>query len=128
LIPALEHNTLATIFSRTVEYQADRSAPFSVWGLYGGLHPEQVAVEVLAVVLALALAVVPRRDDLIGLCACAAAVLIAVELGASYWFYLYIPWFFGPAIAALLGVCEAPRARVSGSSLWLSPSGGVRTG
>ncbi|MGA2006171.1 MAG: glycosyltransferase 87 family protein [Solirubrobacteraceae bacterium] len=125
-IPALEHNTLGTIWSRTIAYQADRSAPFSIWGLYGGLRAEQVAVQVLAVVLALALAVLPRRDDLIGLCACAAAILIAVELGASYWFYLYIPWFFGPAIVALLGVYDAPVSRGRPASVWVRPS--VRAG
>jgi hypothetical protein len=125
-IPALEHNTLATIYSRTVGYQADRSAPFSIWGLYGGLRLEQVAVQALAVVLALALAVAPRRDDLIGLCACAAAILIAVELGVSYWFYLYIPWFFAPAIVALLAVYEVPQPRGSHASLWLRPSGAMR--
>jgi hypothetical protein len=78
-------------------------------------------------VLAVALAVLPRRADLIGLCACAAAILIAVQLGVSYWFYLYIPWFFGPAIVVLLG---AP-ALVSGtgrSSLWLRPAGAPRPG
>jgi glycosyl transferase family 87 len=120
-IPALEHNTLATIWSRTIAYQADRTAPFSIWGLYGGLRAEQVAVQVLAVVLALALAALPRRDDLIGLCACAAAILIAVELGASYWFYLYVPWFFGPAIVALLGVYDAPASRGRATSRWVRP-------
>jgi hypothetical protein len=28
-------------------------------------------------------------------------VLIAVELAAEHWFYLYIPWFFGLALAGL---------------------------
>ena len=102
-IPALAHDTLATIYSRTVGYQADRSAPFSIWGLYGGLHTEQTIVQLFAIGLAGALAVLPRRADLIGLCAAAAAILIAVQLGVNYWFYLYIPWFFAPAIVALLG-------------------------
>jgi len=105
-IPALAHDSLATIYSRTVAYQADRSAPFSIWGLYGGLHTGRTIVQVFAIVLAVALAVLPRRDDLVGLCACSAAILIAVQLGVNYWFYLYIPWFFGPAAVALLG---APR-------------------
>jgi hypothetical protein len=102
-IPALAHDTLATIYSRTVAYQADRSAPFSIWGLYGGLHTEQTIVQLFAVALAGALALLPRRADLIGLCACSAAIVIAVELGVNYWFYLYIPWFFAPAIVVLLG-------------------------
>ena len=102
-IPALAHDTLATIYSRTVAYQADRSAPFSIWGLYGGLRTEQTIVQLFAVALAGALALLPRRADLIGLCACSAAIVIAVELGVNYWFYLYIPWFFAPAIVVLLG-------------------------
>jgi hypothetical protein len=80
---------------------------------------------VLAVLLALAVALAPRRDDEIGLCAAAAAVLIAVQLGVSYWFYLYIPWFFAPAIVALLGIYEPPR-RGPRLSLWLPPSGSLR--
>ena len=124
-IPALAHNSLAEIFDRTVQYQADRSAPFSIWGLYGGLGAEQLAVQLLAGLLALAVAVMPRRDDEIGLCAAAAAILIAVQLGVSYWFYLYIPWFFAPAVVALLGIYEPPRQGPR-LSVWLPPSGSLR--
>jgi Glycosyltransferase family 87 len=113
-IPALEHNSLSEIYDRTVAYQADRHAPFSIWGLYGGLRAEQVAVQLLAVALIVAVALVPRRDDLVGLAACAAAVLIAVELGVTYWFYLYIPWFFAPAAVALLGRGADDRRAVGG--------------
>ncbi|MCA1689023.1 MAG: hypothetical protein LC720_00785 [Actinobacteria bacterium] len=28
--------------------------------------------------------------------------MIALQLGVTHWFYLYIPWFFAPAIIALL--------------------------
>jgi hypothetical protein len=111
-IPALAHDSLHTIFQRTVEYQDNRGSPFSVWGLYGGLHGVQTAVQVAAVVLALALAVTPRRPDLVGLAAACAAILIAVQLGVEHWFYLYIPWFFGLAMIALLGARPArPRRR-----------------
>jgi hypothetical protein len=74
-----------------------------VWGLYGGLGRLQTAVQAAAVVLALALALLPRRDDLVGLAAACAAVLIATQLGIEHWFYLYIPWFFGLVMLALLG-------------------------
>jgi hypothetical protein len=111
LIPALDHNTLTTIFSRSVTYQADRVAPFSVWGLYGGLRGVQVAVQALAVAFALGLAL-QRREDPLRLAAALAAILIAVELGVTYWFYLYIPWFFAPAAVALLGGARfEPRLR-----------------
>jgi hypothetical protein len=101
-IPALRHDTLHTIYERTIEYQANRGSPFSVWGLYD-LHGFEQAVELLAVALALVLAVVPRRADLVGLAAACGAVIIALQLGIEHWFYLYIPWFFPLAIIALLG-------------------------
>jgi hypothetical protein len=104
--PALAHNTLQTIYRRTVGYQAGRSTPFSPWGLYRGLRTWQVIVQILAVALAVAVALLPRRDDLVGLAACAAALIIALQLGAGYWFYLYIPWFFGAAVVALFAGYE----------------------
>jgi hypothetical protein len=103
-IPALTHDSLHTIYERTIEYQANRGSPFSVWGLYGGLHGVQTAVQVAAVLLALALAVLPRRPDVVGLAAACAAIVIAVQLGVEHWFYLYIPWFFPLVMIALLGV------------------------
>ena len=44
-----------------------------------------------------------------GLAAACAAILIGVQLGIDHWFYLYIPWFFGLAMLALLGARVAPR-------------------
>jgi len=112
-VPALAHDSLHTIYERTLVYQAHRESPFSVWGLYGvspsggpaahWLSSVQLAVELGALALAFALALLPRRADLVGLAACAAAILIAVQLGIDHWFYLYIPWFFGLAMLALLG-------------------------
>jgi hypothetical protein len=101
-IPALIHDSPHTIFERTLVYQANRGSPFSVWGLYG-LPGLQRVVQLAAVALALALAAVPRRDDLVGLAAACAAVVIAVQLGIDHWFYLYIPWFFPLVMIALLG-------------------------
>jgi hypothetical protein len=101
-IPAFSNDSLHTIYERTILYQSNRGSPFSVWGLYGGLHGLQLAVQLAAVALALALAAAPRRDDLVGLAAACAAVIIAVQLGIDHWFYLYIPWFFGLVMIALL--------------------------
>ncbi len=102
-IPVFTHDDLSTVWQRTLVYQANRGSPFSVWGLWGGLGGAQAAVEVAALALALVLAVLPRRADVVGLAAAAAAILVAVQLGADHWFYLYIPWFFAPLIVALLG-------------------------
>ena len=127
-IPALTHDSLHTIFERTLAYQADRQSPFSIWGLYGSPPASparplfayaQAAVQIAALALAVAVAVLPRRPDLVGLGATAAAVLIAVQLGVDHWFYLYIPWFFGLAMLALLGQfswSDAEPAAPSGSA------------
>jgi hypothetical protein len=99
---ALSHDSLHTIYERTIVYQSNRGSPFSVWGLYG-LHAPERVVEIAAAVLALVLAVVPRRPDLVGLAAACAAVILAEQLGIEHWFYLYIPWFFPLVMIALLG-------------------------
>jgi hypothetical protein len=106
-IPALDHNSLHTIYERTIAYQSDRGSPFSVWGLYG-LHGLEHGVEIAAVAFALLLAVVPRRADLVGLAAACAATIIALQLGIEHWFYLYIPWFFPLVMLALLGRLSDP--------------------
>jgi hypothetical protein len=106
-IPALSHDSLHAIYERTIVYQSKRESPFSAWGLYGWHGAERV-VEAAAVVAALALALVPRRSDLVGLAAACGAVMLLVELGLEHWFYLYIPWFFGLVIVALLGSLSDP--------------------
>jgi hypothetical protein len=97
---------LGLFYDRTLGFQADRAAPFSIWGLHD-LPGLQRAVQVGGVLLALVVAVLPRRRDLAGLCALCAAVLIALQLGAAYWFYLYLVWFFPLVMLGLL----APRSR-----------------
>jgi hypothetical protein len=109
-IPAFTHDSLHTIYERTLAYQSDRESPFSIWGLYSGLNYFQAAVQGAAIVFAVSVAVLPRRADLVGLGATAAAVLIAVQLGIDHWFYLYIPWFFGLVMLALLGQFNWPRS------------------
>jgi hypothetical protein len=110
-IPALSHDSLHTIYERTFAYQSDRASPFSVWGLYGGLGGWEAAVQIAAVVLAVLLAVIPRRADVVGLAAACAVVIIALQLGIEHWFYLYIPWFFPLVLIALLGRYGPPLRR-----------------
>jgi hypothetical protein len=112
LIPALAHDSLRTIYQRTIEYQGNRGSPFSVWGLYGLRTLEHVA-EGLAFALAIILALVPRREDTVGLAAGCAAILLGAELAIEHWFYLYIPWFFPLVMIALLGRYAVPLKRSS---------------
>lgn len=101
-LPAFAHDSLHTIYERTIAYQSERDSPFSVWGLYG-LRSEQHVFEILVVLFACAVALVPRRQDMVGLAAGCGAVVIAVELALEHWFYLYVPWFFPLVMLALLG-------------------------
>ena len=64
-----------------------------------------------AAVLAIVVAFVPRRRTLPQIAALAAAVLIAIQLSVDHWFYLYIPWFFGPLAIAL--AASVPRERLA---------------
>ena len=109
-LPVLLQNNLSAFWQDSVVYQASRSAPFSVWGLYGGLSIEQHLVQGAGVALGLLVAVFPRRRDIVTVAALAAAVIIALQLGVTYWFYLYIVWFFPLVIVALFGSVESAGA------------------
>jgi hypothetical protein len=103
----LSHN-LSAFWRDTLSYQATRPAPFSIWGLWGHLKVLQRIVQGAAVGLAVVVAFVPRRRGLVEVAALGGAVLIALQLGVTYWFYLYIVWFLPLVIVALLGA--QPRA------------------
>jgi hypothetical protein len=92
---------LGSFYERTVQSQLDRESPFSVWGQAGSLEWLQTMAKALAIGLAVIVAFIPRRRSVPRIAALAAAILIAVQITAEHWFYLYIPWFFGLLITAL---------------------------
>jgi Glycosyltransferase family 87 len=110
LVLVLAYGGLHEFYDRTLSFQGSRDSPFSIWGLYGW-DTAQAIVQGAAVLLAVAVAFLPRRRDVIGLSALAAAVLIALQLGVTHWFYLYLVWFLGPALLAFLGDAEPERRR-----------------
>jgi hypothetical protein len=103
MVPVFLQGDLGLFWDRTLGFQETRGSPFSVYGLLGGLGTLQAAVKIGAIALAVLVAFVPRRRDLVTLAALGGAVLIAVQLGVTHWFYLYIVWFFPLAMIALLG-------------------------
>lgn len=114
LVPvAILDEGLRDFVARTAGFQLDRDSPFSVWGLWSW-EAAQRAVQAAGVALAVAVAFVPRRRDLASLCALSAAVLLAFQIGASHWFYLYVVWFLAPLLAAVL-VHHAPAHADGGS-------------
>ncbi len=108
---------LREVYDRTVGYQASRPSPFSVWGQSESLGWLQTAVQAGAVGLALTVAVVPRRRGPLQVAALGAAVTIAVQLGVTHWFYLYVAWFAPFALVALLGPYRRPAAPRSAPAL-----------
>jgi hypothetical protein len=103
MIPVLAQHRFALFYDRTIAFQNGRDAPFSVWGTWGWPEGLRTAIQAAAVLFALVVAVLPRRRDVIGLAALAAAILISLQLGITYWFYLYVVWFFPLVLVALIG-------------------------
>jgi hypothetical protein len=91
----------ATFFERTIANQVDRDSPFSVWGQVPSLGWLQAVVQAATIGLAVLVAFVPRRRTLPQIAALAAAVLIAAQLTADHWFYLYIVWFLPGVLVAI---------------------------
>jgi hypothetical protein len=102
--PFIPEGGLRELYDRTLGYQLDRGSPFSIWGQDAGLDGVWTAVKVLAVVLAAGVAFVPRRKSAVQVAALGAAVLIAFQLTASHWFYLYIVWFTPFVLVALFAL------------------------
>jgi len=94
--------SLSTMYDRTVGFQAERGSPFSIWGMYE-LSGLQDLWQAVAVALALALPLLRRRPDVVGLAACAAAILLGLQLGVTHWFYLYLAWVAPLVLLAGLG-------------------------
>jgi hypothetical protein len=102
VVPFLSDGGFRELYDRTLGYQVGRPSPFSIWGQEQGLEPLHTAVKVAVVGLALLVAFVPRRRTPVQVAALAAAVLVALEIAATHWFYLYVVWFAPLALVALL--------------------------
>jgi hypothetical protein len=103
MLPVLLNHNLRAFWHDTIAYQAGRTSPFSIWGLWGGLGVEQHLVQGAIVALAIAVMFVPRRRGLVEVAALSAAIMIALQLGTGYWLFSYIVWFFAPLVVALFG-------------------------
>jgi hypothetical protein len=100
LLPVALGDGLGTFYDRTLGFQADRGSPFSLWGLYD--LRGRTLVLAGALLLAVAVAFVPRRRDPVAVAALGAATLIALQLALEHWFYLYLVWFLPLVFVALV--------------------------
>jgi hypothetical protein len=111
------------VYDRTIGYQLSRESPFSIWGQVEALEPLHVALMAATALLALAVAVFPRRRSLPQVAALAAAVVIAVQLVVTHWFYLYAVWFLPLVLVALLAPIALRGREPLGPGLELDPGG-----
>ena len=93
---------LSQFWERTVQSQLDRDSPFSVWGQIYDLGSLQTIAKAGVVALGVIVAFFPWRRTLVQIAALSAALIIAVELVLEHWFYLYIPWFLGAMLLAMV--------------------------
>jgi hypothetical protein len=110
VIPFLPPGGVREFYDHTLGYQAARSSPFSVWGQAPSIHFLQSVERVGTALLAFAVALWPRRKTPVQIAALAAAVVIAVQLGAAHWFYFYVVWFLPLVLAASFSAQRAPSA------------------
>ncbi len=102
MLPVLLKSDLKPFWDDSILYQSDRTTPFSVWGLWGGLGWLQSLLQGAVVALALGAAFVPSRRTVVDVAALGAGILIALQLTLNYWLYPYIVWFLPLALVALV--------------------------
>ncbi len=112
--PFIPDGGLRELYDRTFGYEASRGSPFSVWGLAPSLDFLRTAARVATVGLALGVAIYPRFKSPLQVAALAAAVMIAVQVSATHWFYFYVVWFLPFVLVAAFGA-QRP---IAPSRLW----------
>jgi hypothetical protein len=113
-LPFVPDGGLRQVYDRTLGFQTGRHSPFSIWGQQPGLEWLHTVVKVAAVGLALLVAVVPRRRTPAQVAALGAAVLIALQLAATHWFYLYVAWFAPLVLVALFAAYRTDEGKGPG--------------
>lgn len=93
-------------------FQFTRASPHTLWGVFGSVPFQQLA-EAATLALVAGVAVRLRHDsslaqDTTRLAALIAAVLLGLQISASYWNYMYLVW---TAPFIVLGLFARPAAR-----------------
>jgi hypothetical protein len=94
-------------------FQLARRSPHTLWTFVGGVPLEQLAqAGTLALIVGATLQI--RRDPALAssrrrLAALSCAILLALQVSANYWSYMYLVWVF-PLIALGLGSAHRPQA------------------
>ncbi|HEY7950884.1 MAG TPA: glycosyltransferase 87 family protein [Solirubrobacterales bacterium] len=127
LWPALDPG-LSTFYDRTIDYQAGRDSPFSIWGQVAGLEPLRIAILAAVGALSVFLAFRPRRKSLVQVAALGAALLIGVQLTMQHWFYLYIVWFYPLLLVGCLDLEDRCSVELPGERIGECAKSRIRKG
>jgi hypothetical protein len=109
IVPFLPPGGVHQFYDHTLGFQLGRESPFSIWGQEPSLEWLQTALKLVAVNLAVILLLFPARKEPVQVAALAAAVLIAFQLPAVHWFYLYVVWFAPLVLVALFTLHDTLR-------------------
>jgi hypothetical protein len=101
MLPVLIKHDLHFFWRDSIQYQADRSSPFSIWGLWGGLGVEQHLLQGVVVACGAGVYFLPARRNLVQVAALAGALLIALQMTITYWLYPYLVWFVPMVFVAI---------------------------
>ena len=101
MLPVLLNHDLHFFWRDSIQYQAQRASPFSIWGLWGGLGVEQHLAQGAVVACGLGVYFLPARRTLVQVAALAGALLIALQMTITYWLYPYLVWFFPMLLLAI---------------------------
>ena len=107
-LPFIPNGGLRELYDTTIGYQLGRGSPFSLWSLHPSLEWLQTLLKVGAVALAASLFFVPRERSPRQVIALAAAVMIAVQLPATHWFYFYLAWIAPLVLATTMSAYREP--------------------
>jgi len=130
MLPVFLSHDWHWFWTDSIAYQANRPAPFSIWGLWGGFDqslkiPQRIVLGCGAL-LAVGAGFWPRGNrTMVEVAALGAAIIIILQCSISYWFYLYIVWFFPLVIVALVLAHPASQSEVERDKLsvkWSKPA------
>jgi hypothetical protein len=113
MLPVLIKHDLHSFWLDSIKYQADRSSPFSIWGLWGGLGIVQHILQGAVVAAGIGVYFLPGRRDLVQVAALAGALIIALQMTITYWLYPYLVWFTPMVLLAVFGGHRQDRPAVA---------------
>jgi hypothetical protein len=101
IVPFVPPSSLHRFYSLTLGAQLHRKTPLSLWGQAAALEPLKYLLTAATVGLGLFLAFRPVVRSRAQVAAFSAALLVAIQICVSYWYYTYVVWFAPLALIAL---------------------------